>query len=66
MAGEFLIEKVEWFDDVVVDQGRGRVRGTAFTPRMTGDLFEKWVVFHARELERLLRCACLSAAANGA
>ncbi len=48
MAGEFLIEKVEWFDDVVVDQGQGRVRGTAFTPRLIGDFFEKWVVFHVR------------------
>ena len=48
MAGEFLIEKVEWFDDVVLDQGRGSVRGTPFTPRMIGDLFEKWVVFHVR------------------
>jgi len=48
MAGEFLIEKVEWFDDVLIDQGRGRVRGTPFTPRMIGGVFEKWVVFHVR------------------
>ncbi len=48
MAGEFLFEKVEWFDDVVFDQGQGRVRGTAFTPRMIGDFSKKWVVFHVR------------------
>jgi hypothetical protein len=48
MAREFILEKVEWFDDVVVDQGRGRVRGTSLTTRMIGDVFEKWVVFHVR------------------
>jgi hypothetical protein len=48
MPGEFILEKVEWFDDVVVDEGQRRVHGTPFTPRMMGDVFEKWVVLQVR------------------